>query len=158
MRHLPAPKEIRDLFADLLGRDVTYATAPPLAPGPTTPTTLAVYVSDSLEISALVICDLALSTYAGAALGLVPARAADDQIAGGHLSESLAENLYEVLNVAASLFNAPGADHLRLYNMHPAGEALSPQLQARALTLGQREDATLDIAGYGTGRLSIVLT
>jgi hypothetical protein len=59
--------------------------------------------------------------------------------------------------VAASLFNAPGADHLRLYELHPAGPALPPQLQAQALTLGRREDVEVDIAGYGAGRLSVVL-
>lgn len=157
MKHLPLPKEIKDLFTDLLGRDVEFAAAPPLAPGPATPASVAVYVDDSLEISALIVCDLALSAFAGAALGLVPVGGAQDAIADGRLSENLGENLYEVLNIAASLFNAPGATHLRLYDLHPAGGPLDVNLLARALTLGQREDAQLEIAGYGSGRISIVL-
>ncbi|MFS3127090.1 hypothetical protein ACLM5J_01650 [Nocardioides sp. Bht2] len=157
MKHLPAPKEIKDLFGDLLGKDVEFSAAPPLAPGPATPATVAVYVDDALEISALIACDLPLSCYAGAALGLVPPGAASDAVNDGRLTETLSENLYEVLNVAASLFNAPGATHLRLYEVYPAGGHLDVNIQARTLTLGQREDARLEIAGYGSGQISIVL-
>jgi hypothetical protein len=155
--HLPTAKDIRDLFTDLLGRDATLAPAPPFAPGPKNPASIAVYVDDYLRITALIACDLPLSAYAGAAIGLVPVGGADAAVEDGLLPDTLRDNLYEVLNVAASLFNAPGADHLRLHELYPAGPALPPQLQAQALTLGRREDVELDIAGYGAGRLSVVL-
>lgn len=155
--HLPTPKDIRDLFTELLGREATLAPAAPFAPGPSTPASIAVYVDDHLRITALIACDLPLSAYAGAAIGLVPVGGAEAAVEEGALSPALSENLYEVLNVAASLFNAPGADHLRLHELHPAGPALSPQLRAQALTLGRREDLEVDIAGYGRGKLSVVL-
>lgn len=155
--HLPQPKQLRDLLADLLGREVTLQPAPPFAPGPDTPASVAVYVDDALRISALVVCDLAFSAHAGAALGLVPAVGAEEAIADGTLSDSLAENLYEVLNIAASMFNVPGAEHLKLHALHPAGPPLDPQLRVSTLTLGRREDLAVSITGYGDGACSIVL-
>lgn len=155
--HLPVPKQIRDLFGELLDREATLGPAAPQAPGPTTPATIAVYVDDHLRISALIICDLELSAYAGAALGLVPVAGAEAAIESGGLTEVLEENLYEVMNIAASMFNAPGAEHLRLHAVHPAGTPLPPALRAQALTLGRREDFHIDISGYGAGHVSVVL-
>jgi hypothetical protein len=155
--HLPLPKQLRDLLADLLCREVSLEPAPPYAPGPDTPASVAVYVDDSLRISALVACDLAFSAYAGAALGLVPPGGAQAAIDDGKLTDTLSENLYEVLNIAASMFNVAGADHLRLHALHPAGPPLDPQLRISTLTLGRREDLRVDVGGYGAGALSIVL-
>lgn len=155
--HLPVPKQVRDLFGDLLDREVTLTPSAPQAPTPSTPTTIAVYVDDYLRISALIICDLELSAHAGAAIGLVPLAGAEAAIEEGALTAVLQENLYEVLNIAASMFNAPGAEHLRLHEVHPAGPPLSQQLWAMTLTLGRREDFHLDIAGYGAGHVSVVL-
>ncbi|GAA1957761.1 hypothetical protein GCM10009798_16510 [Nocardioides panacihumi] len=155
--HLPLPKQIKDLLEGLLGRDVTLTPSAPFAPGPNAPASIAVYVDDSLRITSLVACDLKLSSYAGAALGLVPPGGAEAAVEAGGLTDTLAENLYEVLNIAASMFNAPGAEHLRLHELHPAGAPMPPMVRAQALTLGRREDVTLEIAGYGAGRLSIVM-
>ena len=155
--HLPLPKQIRDLFGELLDREATLTPAAPLAPGPRTPATIAVYVDDYLRISALIVCDLELSAYAGAALGLVPVAGAEAAVEAGALTDVLTENLGEVLNIAASMFNAPGAEHLRLHEVHPAGQPLPPALLAQALTLGRREDFLIDIGGYGSGHVSVVL-
>jgi hypothetical protein len=155
--YLPSTKEIRDLLTSLLGREVTLAPTTPFAPRPEEAASVAVYVDDYLRVTALVACDLRFSAYAAAALGLVPPAGAEDAITAAALSGTLSENLYEVLNVGASLFNAPGADHLRLYELHPAGPALPPAVRIQALTLGRREDLTVDIAGYGAGRVSVVL-
>jgi hypothetical protein len=155
--HLPLPKQIKDLLEGVLGRDVTLSPSPPFAPGPKAPASVAVYVDDSLRITSLIACDLRVSAYAGAALGLVPVGGADAAVEAGGLTETLSENLYEVLNIAASMFNAPGAEHLRLHELHPAGVTLPPIVRAQALTLGRREDVSLDIAGYGKGQLSVVM-
>ena len=155
--HLPSTKEIRDLLTGLLGRDVALTPATPFVPGPRTPGSVAVYVDDSLLISAVVVCDLPVSAYAAAAIGLVPVGGATAATEDGSLPPALRENLAEVLNVAASLFNAPGADHLRLHEVHHAGDPIPPHVLAHALTLGRREDLNVDIAGYGTGALGVVL-
>ncbi|WP_370290456.1 hypothetical protein [Nocardioides sp.] len=155
--HLPQPKQLRDLLTDLLGREVTLQPTTPFAPGPDTAASVAVYVDDHLRICALIVCDLSLSAHAGAALGLVPVTGAEAAIEDGKLTDNLGENLYEVLNIAASVFNVLGADHLKLHALHPAGPPLDPQLRISTLTLGRREDLAVSIAGYGGGALSIVL-
>ncbi len=155
--HLPQPKQVRDLLAELLGREVTLSPSAPYAPGPDTPASVAVYVDDQLGIRALIACDLTFSAHAGAAIGLVPPGGAQAAVEDGKLTDTLAENLYEVLNIAASMFNVPGADHLKLHALHPAGPPLDPQLRVSTLTLGRREDLAVSIAGYGDGVLSIVL-
>jgi hypothetical protein len=155
--HLPQPKQLKDLLADLLGRDVSLSPSAPYAPRPDDPVTIATYVDDGLNIVALIACDLPFSAYAGAAIGLVPPAGAQAALEDGKLTDGLAENLYEVLNIGASVFNVPGADHVRLYALHPAGPPPDPQLRIRTLTLGRREDLAVDIAGYGGGRLSVVL-
>ena len=55
------------------------------------------------------------------------------------------------------MFNVEGADHHKLHVLHHAGPPLDPQVRISTLTLGRREDLTIDIAGYGTGVLSVVL-
>lgn len=155
--HLPQPKQLKDLLAELLDREITLSPATPFAPAPDTAASVAVYVDDQLRISALILCDLAFSAHAGAAIGLIPVGGAQAAIDDGKITDAIAENLYEVLNIAASMFNVPGADHLRLHALHPAGPPLDPQLRISALTLGRREDLTIDIAGYGAGAVSVVL-
>lgn len=155
--HLPAPIEVRDLLSGLLGREVTLSTTAPLAPAPGTPVTVATYVDDSLTVRATVACDLPLSAAAGCALALLPPTGVAAAIEAGALDETLAENVYEVLNVLASVFNVADAPHVRLHVMHPAVGAPPPEARARVLALGRREDLAVQVAGYGEGRLSVVL-
>ncbi len=155
--HLPTPKQVRDLLVDLLDKEVTLGQAPPFAPGPTQPASIAVYTDDSLRPTALIVGDLRFSAYAGGALALVPLKAADEAVEAGTLDQTLAETLYEVFNIASQLFNEPGHAHLRLHQLHPAGIPLDPMVRAQALTLGRREDLSVEIAGYGKGRLSLVM-
>jgi hypothetical protein len=157
MSYLPAPKEIRDLLAELLDRPITLSPSTPLAPTAKNPCTIGVYVDDLLRVTSLVAFDLARSARAGAAIGLVPVGGADAAIEEGLLTDTLRENVYEVLNIAASLFNVEGATHVRLYDVHHAGLPVPPDVLARSLTLGRREDLAVDVPGYGPGRLSVVL-
>jgi hypothetical protein len=154
--HLPVTKEIRDLFVDLLDRPVTLAPSAPLAPTHKNPSTVGVYVDDRLQVTALIVFDLSLSAYIGAAIGLVPPAGAETAIATG-LNDNLRDNVHEVYNIAASLFNVGEADHLRLYDVHHAGDPLPPDILVKSLTLGRREDLSVDVGGYGSGRISVVL-
>lgn len=156
--YLPNPKEIRDLLCDLLDRDVQLAPNAPLAPTPNNPCTVGVYVDDSLQVTALIAFDLPLSANAGAAIGLVPPAGAEAAVGEGILNDTLRDNVYEVLNIAASLFNVDGATHVRLYDVHHVGNPLPGDVLVKALTLGRREDLAVEVAGYGSGRLSVVLT
>ncbi|CAB4712397.1 MAG: hypothetical protein F2667_08090 [Actinobacteria bacterium] len=155
--HLPAPKEVRDLFTDLLDKDVSMRPGPPFAVSAYYPASVASYVDDTLVVRAVVALDLPLSAYAGSALALVPLAQAKAAIEESRLSPSMGEALQEVFNVLASTFNAPGAAHLRLYSSALAGDVLPADARARTQILGRREDLVVDVAGYGSGRIAIVL-
>ncbi|WP_211752962.1 hypothetical protein [Nocardioides lianchengensis] len=157
MTYLPANKEIRDLLGDLLDKEVEVRPGPPFAITDRNPASVAVYVDDSIVVRAVICFDLALSAYAGAALALVPPAAAELAVEERQLSDQLTEPLHEVLNIAAALFNVEGAPHMKLYGMHAVG-ATPPDVRARSQVLGRRIDLWVDVAGYGTGRLAVVLT
>src|SRR5919107_1320495 len=95
---VPHPKQIRDLFLGLTGKDIEVGPVNPVLPG-RDPALVAVYVTDKLATGAAVACDLPLAAYAGAALGLVPLPRAQECIESGVLSEDLTENFNEVVNI-----------------------------------------------------------
>lgn len=155
--HLPTTKEIRDLLNGLLGRDVSLLPVGPLVPSATSPRSVAVYVDDRLTVRTVIACDLEFSARVAAALALMPVPVAEQAIAENRLDQNLAENLYEVFSVAASLFNVPGSVHVRLHELHPAGTPNPSYVHGLMLTLGRREDLDVTVPGYGTGRCSVVI-
>ncbi len=154
---LPPAKAVRDMLSDLLGRNVEVRLSLPYAPRPSEPTTLAVYVDDRTVVRAVGVVDMGFSARTAAAIGLVPARTADAAVADGLLSETLAENLHEVLNIAASLLNAEGAVHVRLHEMYAPGTHPPVPVVECMQALGRRLDLGVDIPGYGKGRFSLVI-
>ena len=156
---LPHPKQIKDLFTDLIGRDVDVKLGNPVLPGPALPAAVAVYVTDRTATGAVCVCDIALAANLGAALAMIPAGAAKDAATSGLLSANLAENFYEIVNILASVFNdGDGAPHLRLWSVHAPGDKLPADVAAYVAQVPRRLDLDLTIAGYGPGRLSIAAT
>jgi hypothetical protein len=99
-----------------------------------------------------------MTAYAGAAIGLIPAGGAQDAVKERSLPPMLTDNLGEVLNVLAALFNAEGAPHLKLYASYPPGTDAPPDVIALGKAIGNRLDLAVDIPGYGAGTLSLVLS
>jgi hypothetical protein len=153
---LPHPKDVRDMFTGLLGRDVEVAPGTPVVPTDTVRAAIGVYVEDNLSLAAAAAADLPLAAYAGAALGLIPKGAADDAVEEKSLPTSVWENFAELLNIGASLLNHDNAPHVRLYGLHNPDELPTPDVAALLRGLGHRLDLVVKISGYGTGALSIV--
>lgn len=154
---LPNPKAVRDVLLELLGRDVEVALGGPWAPTPKDPGTVAVYTDDRSKLCALVFCDLALSAYIGTALALIPASTALECIEARSLTTSVSENVYEVFNIVASFFNLPERPHLRLYGMHAPGEHPPTDVSSRLRGFGNRLDLKVTVAGYGSGRMTVMV-
>ena len=75
--HLPAAKDVRDLLADLLGRDVQVTTGGPMVdPDVDFGAMVGVYVDRNVRLAALVLLDIDLASRTGAAIALLPTRAA----------------------------------------------------------------------------------
>jgi hypothetical protein len=154
---LPSPKAVRDVLLELLGRDVEVAMGGPWAPTPKDPGTVAVYTDDRSQLRALVFCDLALSACMGTALALIPASTARECIEAKSLTSAVSENVYEIFNIVASFFNLPERAHLRLYGMHAPGEHPPTDVSARLRGFGNRLDLKVTIAGYGAGRMTVMV-
>lgn len=152
---LPSPKDVRDLVEGLLGRDVTVSPGRPVVPTEEVRAGVGVYVDDSLKMAAVAVADLAFCAFAGSALGLIPVASAEGASEEG-LTPAMWDNFCELLNVGASLLNADGAPHLRLYGTTPPTELPANDVGELLRGFGNRIDLQIGIAGYGTGSLSIV--
>jgi hypothetical protein len=152
---LPSRYAVRTLVEGLVGRDVELKDCSPVSTRPTN--LIGVYVTDKLTVSAVAVMDIEGGARLGGALGMLPKPGVDDAIAEGTLSDLLRDNTYEVLNVLAAVFNVEDAPHVRLYQMYGPGGSVPPDVLALSQMMGNRLDVSLDIAGYGPGRLSVVI-
>ena len=154
---LPAAKDVRDMLAGLVGRNVTVSPGAPVTPAPDRPVSVAVYVAPDMSVNALCLMDLGASAYTGGALALLPPGGCQDAVEeDGELSAMLVEALHEVVNVLSALFNTPGAPHSKLHKLYAPGEDVAPDL-AGMLAGFNRIDLVVDVQGYGKGALSLVL-
>jgi hypothetical protein len=152
---VPRAEQVRTLFATLTGRDVEVGPTQPIFPGRDS-VTVSVYVTDGPSTGAVVACDLSLTAYVGAALGLVPLPQVEEAIGAQLLTPDLAENFAEVANVLASVFNGnPDAPQLT-HKVHAVGEKLPTDLASMLGYVVRRLDLNVKIAGYGGGTLSVV--
>jgi hypothetical protein len=154
---LPAAKDVRDMLADLVGRNVTISPGAPVTPAPDRPVAVAVYVAPDMSVNALCLLDLGAAAYTGGALALLPPGGCQDAVEeDGELSAMQVEALHEVVNVLSSLFNTPGAPHSKLHKVYAPGEEVAADL-AGLLAGFNRIDLDVEVHGYGKGSLSLVL-
>jgi hypothetical protein len=149
---MPDAKGVRDMLADMFGRDVDVAPGVPPLAADLIRAMVAVYSDDHYHLAAVLGMDLHLAAYAAAAIGLVPAGAAEDCVADRELSQTLRENGFEVCNVVGALLNRDGHPHVRMDKVVYPGETPPNDAAGRLLALGNRLDLTVKVHGYGAGR------
>jgi hypothetical protein len=154
---LPPPARLRDLLADLLGRDVTVVAADPLPGADPSELVVTRYVDEQATLAAVVGMDLPLAIHAGAALGLIPPAGAHVAAEERELTPVIAENVAEVAELLGTLFNAEGQPHVRMDEMFLPGRPVPADVRDALRAPGGRLDLTVDVAGYGSGRLAVVL-
>lgn len=155
---LPAPKEIRDLLDDLMGRPITVDTANPVLAADLPTSTVCLYTDDRMKLVGVIGLDLPLTVYAGAAIGLLPPGGAQDCVADRVVPGPAADNIREVANILASLINRPGSPHVRLHQVVLPGEPAPTDAAGLLLAIGRRIDLAVTVGGYGSGRLSLSLS
>lgn len=153
---VPTAFEIRELFEQMLGRDVEWdgdAKAVDVLDG----ASVAVYVNDIGAIVALGLADIPLTARGGSAIGLLPQNIAEQAVADELVTPAQFDNMAEILNVAASLLNKPDSEHLRLKETFSPRETVPAPVAELALQQANRIDGGLTIQGYGSGRISMVV-
>jgi hypothetical protein len=146
---------VRNLIGDLIGRDIEIRDSDPM-PSKVTNVT-GVYVTDRLATSAIAVLDFEAAARLGGALGMLPRGGVEDAINDRQLPPMIRDNTYEVLNVLASAFNIGNAPHVRLYQMYGPGGGVPTDVASMGASAIGRMDVTLQISGYGNGKLSIVV-
>ena len=141
----------------LLGRAVTAKAVPPMEVTSTKALAVGVYEAGEGTLGAVAVVDVPLGAYSAAALSMVPKGGADDAARSGKLGDTLVENLREVLNVGAQLLNVPGQPRLAFRALHLPGEAIPEPVAAVLKSPAGRVDVSIDIAGYGGGKLAILV-
>lgn len=149
---LPTTKDFKDLVEGLLGRDVTLSDSSHRITEDDQ-TVVGVFVDGLGRIAACAGFDVPLAVFLGAAVALTPPGGAQDMAADGEITAMVAENLFEIFNVASALFHNDSDDQVTLGGMYLPGQALPPQAAAWLSTPTGRLDLDADVAGYGSGRL-----
>lgn len=142
-------------MSDLLGRDVTVAKSPPFVLERDTPAVVSDYVNDAGAIAALCVTDLRLSNALGAALTMVPASAVESAVQKSEIDATNLENLAEIVNIMARLFNHDDCTHLRWSHAHPVPGELPEETAALMTSALARRDFEITIEEYGAGTLAV---
>ena len=119
--------------------------------------TVAAYRLEGTPVLGVCACDADLGAYLGALLSLIPLGPAKEAATAGSYPEALANNLREVFNVLAVMFEPVNGRHLRLAEIIPLGAAVAPDVMAALQTAPLRLDLSVDVPGYGAGRLAMRL-
>lgn len=155
---LPTEKDVRDLLSNLLGKDVGVQPGDPVRSAPVDLFTVAVFSTDRLKAVSLIACDLGLSAALGSALALLPAAGAEEAVERRAMTEEMEENLHEIFNVCATMFNGPETPHVKLYHVYRPGDVLPVDVRHWLARPGGRLDLAVDVPNYRSGRLSVVDT
>lgn len=157
-RPMPIPEVIRDFLGDLLGKPVSVTKRKPIdfaASGPESGDVFVTgrYLDDGGQLVGACISDLPLASSVGAALAMISADVAKESVKAGVLSESLRDNLYEVLNIMSGLLNGPSVRHLRLADVV---DGVPEDVVELIKAAPGRKHYDVTILGYSGGRLGLI--
>jgi hypothetical protein len=152
---MPTVQNTKTVLAGLLGTSMEIG---PASGGFTeVPAAVAVYNDDSGAAVALIACDIKFASYMGAALAMIPPEVAAESVTAGVLHEDLAENLHEIMNIAARFFNyADKSTHVSLSEMLVNGTPPPDSVMTLLANATQRMDLDADIPDYGSGRFTLI--
>jgi hypothetical protein len=152
---LPTMHSVRVVLEGLVGRTIDFSdchAVPRISSN-----VRAVYATDEDQLAAVAVTDIQGAARLGGALGMLPKGGVDDVIDDHDLTGLIRDNVYEVLNVLGSVFNVADAPHVRLTEMYGPGQSAPDEVENLAYAAGGRLDIEVSIAGYGNGRLCIVV-
>jgi hypothetical protein len=153
----PRADTIKQIIGDLLGREITVVPGDTLVLERDTPAVVSDYIADSGEIAVVCLTDLRLSNALGAALTMVPPSQVDDVVKKWVIDEMNLENLAEIVNIMARLFNSDDCMHLKWHKAHTLpGELPEDTAEFMKAPLARR-DFDVTVEEYGAGKLALLV-
>lgn len=150
---LPEPEDVRSVLNSLLGRDVTVARTTASSVALDAKTVVGCYEREDGKIGGLVVSDLAVAAFGGAALALMPVGVAKENVADGVIEDNLLENFQEVLNVGVQWFTGKGNPRVVLAEVYADGNKVPDDVKLVMAAPNDRADFEVEIAGYGGGTM-----
>jgi hypothetical protein len=153
---MPPEERIRAVLSDLVGRQVTVERIPCARFEDGAPSTVADYSGHDDGVGVICVADLSLANALGAALTMVSPKIVHDAVANRSIDDATVDNLREVVNVMAVLFNTADTPHVKFRELHRLPSRL-PAETARLLGAPRgRRDYDVSIDEYGHGTLSVL--
>lgn len=151
--HTPKIVDLRSVLDLLLsGLKVVDCKADLISPDPL----IGVFIDDDGHSVALVVCDLPLGVYMGAAMVMIPPPAAKEAAAAGELSGMVKDSLNEVMNILSKVFMSKDTAHLR-YSRTCVRAELSDVEQAIFTNPGKQMYFDVSIDRYGDGKIGFLV-
>jgi hypothetical protein len=118
--HYPVPKPaaLQDVLGAMVGTEVKVSIEKQPTIDDDAPAILAEFVSDEETVGALCLVDHRAAISLGGALVGIPPEAVQQAIDGYKLDDEAIENVREVVNVMAQLFNSDFTPHVRFRELH----------------------------------------
>jgi hypothetical protein len=154
---LPTPAEIAELLTNLVGETVTVRIQAAATMTAADFAAIGDFIADDGRPLGICAMDISLSNWAAAALAMIPKNVVKKDIENGNLSEESRENIQEILNISASVFNKPSMPHLRFGSLYvPMDGNLPASIQALVDSPEERADFEVEIPGYGSGLIACI--
>lgn len=155
---VPIQEAVAEFVGALVGRGSAASKVTPTEIQPNGAHVIAAYNDANGSLAALALADLHFAAGTGAALGMIPANAAQEAAEAGELPETLLENYQEVANIMTSMLNSPNSPHLKLDKVWTSTDASIPPTVWEAIeNPSKRREFAVTIEGYGSGRIGVII-
>ncbi|MCP4676468.1 MAG: hypothetical protein GY854_13330 [Deltaproteobacteria bacterium] len=150
----PQANDVSEMLTSLVGEDVPVKKVDtPLTEGDYA--VLGDFISDDDKPLVLCVMDFAAMNWLGAALPMIPKATVEDDVRARKFSDEVKENIGEIFNISASMFNKPDSIHHRFRTLHlPQAEELAGEIKELVDQPANRIDFEIEVPEYGTGRVS----
>ena len=152
---LPDMEVAAGLLSGITGRAVQLSKAPPLDLKARTPRVYGLYRDTASDIICVSVLDFPFAACAGGAMLVFPLCTVNDAIRTATLEEGMLDTVREILNVCARMFNDHA--HQVFQQLYLTASELPADAAALVRSPAQRMDMEGSIAGYGSGRMTVLV-
>jgi hypothetical protein len=152
---LPSTKMVAGLLSGIVGRAVTAGKAAPLDLRSKAPRIYGTYRDPSTQMPCLAVCDMSFCGYVGGAMLVFPLSSVKDVIRTGTLEDGMLDCVREILNICARIFN--DNCHQVFQDLYTSPAQLPQDAAALLKSAEGRVDMEVEVAGYGSGQMTILI-